>query len=193
MTHARHQVPLHQALRRLEVRLGDITRCYVDAIVNAANESLLGGGGVDGAIHQAAGPGLAEECRALSEVSPGVRCPPGEACITSGFELPARFVIHTVGPVWRGGGEGERELLASCYSRAVELAVRHQLSTLAFPAISTGIFRYPLEAACEVAVTALASALSTATEIDSVVLVAFDKRTEQALARAVRNAAPPRP
>ena len=187
MTHARHQV-----LRRLEVRLGDITRCYVDAIINAANESLLGGGGVDGAIHQAAGPGLVEACRALPEVSPGVRCPPGEARITSGFELPARFVIHTVGPVWRGGGQGERELLASCYSTAVELAVRHQLSSLAFPAISTGIFGYPLEAACEVAVITLASALEGATGLDSVVLVAFDKRTEQALARAVRNATPPR-
>ena len=185
MTHARHR-----ALKRLEVRLGDITRCYVDAIVNAANESLLGGGGVDGAIHRAAGSGLAEACRALPEVSPGVRCPPGEARITSGYELPARFVIHTVGPVWRGGHEGEKELLASCYSRTVELAVRHQLSSLAFPAISTGIFAYPLEAACEVAVTTLAAALEAATGIDNVVLVAFDRRTEQALARAVRDATP---
>ena len=126
----------------------------------------------------------------MPELSPGVRCLPGEARITSGFELPARFVIHTVGPVWHGGDQGEEGVLASCYSAAIELAVRHQLSSLAFPAISTGIFAYPLEAACEVAVTTLASALEAAPAIDSVVLVAFDKRTEQALARAVRNATP---
>src|SRR5437773_6824471 len=122
---------------RYRVEVGDITRMSVDAIVNAANEWMLGGGGVDGAIHNAAGQKLLEACRAVPEVRPGVRCPTGEARITPGFRLAARFVIHTVGPVWRGGDNGEAELLASCYARSLEVAVANNVRTIAFPSIST--------------------------------------------------------
>jgi O-acetyl-ADP-ribose deacetylase (regulator of RNase III) len=142
---------------RIEVVEGDITTLAVDAIVNAANQSLLGGGGVDGAIHRAAGPGLLAECRALPEVRPGVRCPTGEARITGGHRLPARLVIHTVGPVWRGGGVGERERLAACYSNALRQAAGHDVASIAFPAISCGVFGYPHAAAAGVAVGQLRS------------------------------------
>lgn len=133
-------------MRRIEVVEGDITHLDVDAIVNAAKESLLGGGGVDGAIHRAAGPELLAECRTLGG------CPTGEARITSGYRLKARRVIHTVGPVWRGGTQGEPELLARCYRNALALAVVEGLRSMAFPAISTGIYGYPREAAAEIAV-----------------------------------------
>ena len=136
----------------IEVIHADITTLAVGAIVNAANETLLGGGGVDGAIHRAAGPELLVACRALPETAPGVRCPTGDARITRGFELPAEHVIHTVGPVWRGGGRGEPEQLASCYRASLELAERHAIDSIAFPAISCGVYGYPIEPAVAIAV-----------------------------------------
>ncbi|HET9033195.1 MAG TPA: O-acetyl-ADP-ribose deacetylase [Dokdonella sp.] len=133
----------------------DITTQRVDAIVNAANEGLLGGGGVDGAIHQAAGAGLLAACRALAQVRPGVRCPTGEARITPGFDLPARYIIHTVGPVWEGGLDGEPALLANCYRNVLRLAHEHSLKSLAFPAISCGVFGYPPDKAARIALNEL--------------------------------------
>ena len=139
-------------MTRVDVIQGDITALAVDAVVNAANESLLGGGGVDGAIHRAAGPGLLAECRALPEVAPGVRCPTGEARLTGGHRLHARYVIHTVGPVWRGGVAGEAEVLANCYRACLQLAVEHQIKSVAFPAIGCGAYGYPPELAVPIAV-----------------------------------------
>jgi O-acetyl-ADP-ribose deacetylase (regulator of RNase III) len=140
---------------KIEIITGDITRLQVDAIVNAANTTLLGGGGVDGAIHRAAGPRLLQACRAIAEVSPGVRCPTGEVRITPGFELPARYIIHTAGPVWHGGTQGEATLLASCYRQSMVLATEYDLSSIAFPAISCGVYGYPPEQASRVALATL--------------------------------------
>ncbi|MBS0557098.1 MAG: O-acetyl-ADP-ribose deacetylase [Proteobacteria bacterium] len=139
-------------LSRIEIAEDDITQLRVDAIVNAANEAMLGGGGVDGAIHRAAGPRLLAACRAVAPVRPGVRCPTGQARITPGFDLPAKFVIHTVGPVWEGGDDGEPELLASCYRQSLNLALENDVRSIAFPAISCGVFGYPLAAAATIAV-----------------------------------------
>ena len=141
--------------------MDDITTLRVDAIVNAANERLLGGGGVDGAIHRAAGPGLLDACRRLPEVRPHVRCPTGEARLTGGFDLPATYVIHTVGPVWHGGGDREADLLAACYRNSLQLAFDHGgVETIAFPAISTGVYAYPADAAAEAAVRAVVGFLA---------------------------------
>ena len=155
---------------RVEIFRGDITKLPVDAIVNAANTSLLGGGGVDGAIHRAAGPELVNACRPLGG------CPTGDAKATPGFRLPARWVIHTVGPVWRGGSAGEAELLASCYRRSLEVADEIGARSVAFPAISTGIYGYPAEEAATVAVDTIRS---TPTSVELVKLVAFDERTRR--------------
>ncbi|HWI04344.1 MAG TPA: O-acetyl-ADP-ribose deacetylase [Acidimicrobiales bacterium] len=155
---------------RVEAVQGDITAEAVDAIVNAANSSLLGGGGVDGAIHRAAGPELVEACRPLGG------CHTGDAKATSGFRLPARWVIHTVGPVWRGGGAGEAELLASCYRRSLEVADELGARSVAFPAISTGIYGYPAEEAATIAVNTVRS---TPSSVELVRLVAFDDRTRR--------------
>ncbi|HZX70316.1 MAG TPA: O-acetyl-ADP-ribose deacetylase [Rhodanobacter sp.] len=144
----------------------DITTLRVDAIVNAANPSLLGGGGVDGAIHRAAGPALLDACRQLPESAPGVRCPTGEARITPGFALPAAYVIHTVGPVWHGGGHGEPMLLARCYRNALQLSRKQGLRTIAFPAISCGVYGYPLTQAAAVAVAALRAELPHADALE---------------------------
>ena len=151
----------------LRAELADITTLRVDAIVNAANGSLLGGGGVDGAIHRAAGPELVQECRRLGG------CAPGEAKLTQGYGLPARFVIHAVGPVWRGGSEGEAELLASCYRRALALAEAQALGTIAFPSISTGVFGYPIEQACRVAVASVRAFLDPAGPLREVIFCCF--------------------
>lgn len=154
---------------RIEVHTGDITELAVDAIVNAANSSLLGGGGVDGAIHRAAGRELEFECRMLNG------CKVGEAKITKGYKLPARYIIHTVGPVWQGGGKGEAELLASCYRRSLELARAHDCLTMAFPAISTGIYRYPKHEAAEIAVGTVSDFLALHALPETVIFCCFDE------------------
>ena len=158
----------------IEIVQADITTLSVDAIVNAANETLLGGGGVDGAIHRAAGPRLLETCRAIPEVSAGVRCPTGEARITPGFDLPARFVIHTVGPVWRGGDRGEPGLLTDCHRGVLELASEHAVDSIAFPAISCGVYGYPRDAAAGIALAVLAEEQHHTRTPHRIVLCAFD-------------------
>ncbi len=163
---------------RLEILRADITTLDVDAIVNAANNSLMPGGGVCGAIHRAAGPELAEAC---AEVAP---CPTGESRMTPGFGLPARHVIHTVGPVWRGGGQGEDRLLASCYRSAMALAEREGLASIAFPAISTGIYGFPAGRAAAIALRELDAALKRSAHVRRVVCACFDAATLEAYASA---------
>ncbi|NLG52019.1 MAG: O-acetyl-ADP-ribose deacetylase [Chloroflexi bacterium] len=154
---------------RIEIIEGDITTLEVDAIVNAANNSLLGGGGVDGAIHRAAGPGLLEECSRLGG------CKTGEAKITGGYNLPARWVIHTVGPVWRGGDHGEEEALASCYRNSLELARQHQIRTIAFPSISTGAYGFPLDRAARIALREINRFLERNPLPERVIVVCFGR------------------
>jgi O-acetyl-ADP-ribose deacetylase (regulator of RNase III) len=164
---------------RLEVIVADITTLGVDAIVNAANTSLLGGGGVDGAIHRAAGPELLAECRTLNG------CRTGDAKITRGYRLKARHVVHAVGPVWNGGGRGEDDLLASCYRRAIELCQANNLASVAFPAISTGVYRFPADRAAQISVRATSDALNAAPAVNRVIFCCFSRDSatlhEQAL------------
>ncbi|MEM8702770.1 MAG: O-acetyl-ADP-ribose deacetylase [Pseudomonadota bacterium] len=168
-------------MSRIETHVGDITRLKVDAIVNAANSSLLGGGGVDGAIHRAAGPELLAECRTLGG------CETGNAKLTAGYDLPARHVIHTVGPVWQGGHNGEAGLLASCYETSLRLAAANACKTVAFPAISTGIYGYPAELAAETAVKTIQDTLTELPEIETVTLAAFDEAALAHLLNALKR------
>lgn len=168
--------------RSVEVVVGDITKLAVDAIVNAANSSLLGGGGVDGAIHRAAGPALLEYCRGLGG------CPTGEARLTPGFALPARYILHAVGPVWYGGDKNEAELLAGCYRHCFALAQEQGLKTLAFPAISCGVFRFPHDAAAAIAVRECQTALTANPALEHILLVAFDRAMAEVLQKALADA-----
>lgn len=158
----------------VEIIKGDITTMEVDAIVNAANQTLLGGGGVDGAIHRAAGPRLKAECAMVGG------CPTGSAKLTEGYDLPARFVIHAVGPVWQGGNSGEDELLASCYRTAIQLAEDHRVNTIAFPSISTGIYGFPFERACGIALSEIFRALDEGSRIKEVYCVCFSNEDYEA-------------
>jgi O-acetyl-ADP-ribose deacetylase len=167
---------------KIDIVRGDITKLDVDAIVNAANTTLLGGGGVDGAIHRAAGLELLEECRALGG------CPTGEAKTTRGYSLPARFVIHAVGPVWSGGNRREAELLANCYRNSLRLAVENKIRTIAFPAISCGAYRYPISAAAEIAVRTTQDFLATNDRIDNVIFVAATEEIFAAYQKLLANA-----
>lgn len=163
----------------IEIILGDITKQTADAIVNAANCSLLGGGGVDGAIHRAAGPELLAECRTING------CETGKAKITRGYRLPAKYVIHTPGPIWHGGGSNEAELLAGCYRSSLELASAHGCKTVDFPSISTGVYRFPLDKAAAIAIGTIKDWLSAHPELERVRMVCFDERTLKAYQAAL--------
>jgi len=169
-------------MERFEIIQGDITKVETDAIVNAANKTLLGGGGVDGAIHRAAGPELLEECRKLNG------CETGQAKITKGYRLPAKYVIHTVGPVWQGGDNNEDNLLASCYRNSLRLAVENGIKTIAFPSISTGAYRFPVKRAAKTAVTEILRFLSEDNSVEKVYMVCFDRETMRAYEEALNEA-----
>jgi len=166
---------------KIELYSGDITKLAVDAIVNAANESLLGGGGVDGAIHRAAGPKLLAECRLLNG------CETGDAKITRGYELKAKFVIHAVGPVWHGGENGEREALASCYRKCLELAVENGVKTIAFPCISTGVYSFPIKTAADIAFKEISEFLETNKSIEKITIVCFDGNNFDAYSKLISS------
>ena len=170
----------------VEVIQGDITKISAEAIVNAANERMLGGGGVDGAIHRAAGPLLVDACRMIQETSPGVRCPTGEARITPAFDLPAIHVIHTVGPIWQGGTQGEDELLASAYRSSMELAHKNQCVSISFPSISTGVYNFPFERACKIALKVIYE-FENRGGIESVKLVCFSSHDYEKYSEILRN------
>lgn len=170
--------------KRFTLIRGDITAQDVDAIVNAANSSLLGGGGVDGAIHRAAGPELLAECRTLGG------CETGSAKITRGYKLPSRHVIHTVGPIWHGGTEEEDEFLAGCYRSCFTLAAKHGIKTISFPSISTGIYAFPVERASRIALREISKALSESKDLQRVTVVCFDPRTMQAYRDAIQELKP---
>jgi len=167
----------------IEIIEGDITKLDVDVVVNAANSSLLGGGGVDGAIHRAAGPRLLEDCRKLGG------CPTGEARITEGYGLPARFIVHAVGPVWRGGGRGEAELLASCYRNSLVLAEERGASSIAFPAISCGVYGYPVDRAARIALREVREFVKQPRTLHRVLLVCFGEETLRAYRKAAEEGA----
>ncbi len=168
---------MKKSATKIDIVRGDITKLDVDAIVNAANTTLLGGGGVDGAIHRAAGPELLAECRTLGG------CRPGEAKITRGYNLPARFIIHTVGPVWSGGTRGEGEVLANCYRNSLQLAVDNGIKTIAFPAISCGAYRYPISEAAQIALKTTRESLTNRENIDKVIFVVMSDQILEAYRR----------
>lgn len=172
---------MKKSATKIDIVRGDITKLDVDAIVNAANTTLLGGGGVDGAIHRAAGPELLAECRTLGG------CRPGEAKITRGYNLPARFIIHTVGPVWSGGTRGEGEVLANCYRNSLQLAVENGIKTIAFPAISCGAYRYPVSEAAQIAVKTTRKFLASNDKIDKVIFVITNDEILEAYQRLCRT------
>ncbi len=166
---------------KIELVQGDLTALKVDAIVNAANTTLLGGGGVDGAIHRAAGPELLDECRTLGG------CSTGEAKITQGYKLPARYVIHTVGPVWSGGNRSEESLLRSCYENSLKLAEKHGIKTIAFPSISTGAYRFPIEQASRIAVNTVRDSLKATKRIEKVIFCSFSKEDYEVYKNALED------
>jgi O-acetyl-ADP-ribose deacetylase (regulator of RNase III) len=166
---------------RMEIVQGDITKIAVDAIVNAANSSLLGGGGVDGAIHRAAGPQLLAECRGLGG------CPTGEARITRGYDLPTKHVIHTVGPVWHGGDRGEEELLANCYRNSLRLAAENGIETIAFPSISTGVYHFPIDQACRIALREIKAFLAKKSPLRKVLFVCFSESDARIYRQALQE------